>query len=186
MSAFEYLSVLVSIIIGLAMAHLLSASARLLQLRRRVRPHATTLCWMAFLFLANIQIWWVGFERSDEPTWLFFPFLLYLLIPITAFVLSYLVVPDLDTADAIDLRANFESNRPWFFSLLALLPVISLVEETVHDGFPTDADALFRVVLVVLAVVAARVRSERFQLWFAVAMLAMLCAYIVLLFLQLQ
>ena len=56
MSKFEYLSVLTSIIVGLAIANLLSGSARLIQLRRRIRPHATTFCWMATLFLANMQI----------------------------------------------------------------------------------------------------------------------------------
>jgi len=69
MTPFEYLSVLVSIIIGLALTRLLSGAARLIQLRRRVRPHAITLGWMAFLFLANIQIWWVAFERREESQW---------------------------------------------------------------------------------------------------------------------
>lgn len=39
MSKFEYLSVLTSIIIGLALANLLSGTARLIQLRARMRPH---------------------------------------------------------------------------------------------------------------------------------------------------
>jgi len=61
---FEYLSVLVSIIVGLALTQLLSGAARLIQLRRRVPMHATTLLWMAMLFLIDIQVWWVAFERA--------------------------------------------------------------------------------------------------------------------------
>jgi hypothetical protein len=186
-SAFEYLSVLVSIIVGLALAHLLSSMARLLQLRRRLRLHATTLCWMAFLLLANIQIWWVGFERRDNAAWNFFAFVLYLLMPITGFLLSYLIVPDLDDADGIDLQRNFDDNRPWFFALLAALPAISLAEETLNSGrFPADLDALFRITLVVTAAVAALVRNARFHLVCAALLLAALCAYILLLFLRLQ
>ena len=185
-SAFEYLSVLVSIIVGLALAHLLSSAARLLQLRRRLHLHATTLCWMAFLFLANIQIWWAGFERRDSTEWNFFTFLLYLLMPITGFLLSYLIVPDLDDADGIDLRRNFDDNRPWFFALLVALPAISLAEETLNSRFPTDLDALFRITLMAMAAIGVLVRNARFHLAYAALLLAALCAYVLLLFLRLQ
>ena len=63
MTPFEYLSVLVSIIVGLALTQLLSGAARLIQLRRRVVMHPATLWWMASLFLINVQVWWVAFER---------------------------------------------------------------------------------------------------------------------------
>ena len=56
MTQFEYLSVLVSIIVGLALTQLLSGAARLIQLRRRVRMHAPTLLWMATLFLIDILL----------------------------------------------------------------------------------------------------------------------------------
>jgi uncharacterized membrane protein YhaH (DUF805 family) len=179
--------VLVSIIVGLALTQLLSGAARLIQLRRRVPMHATTLLWMALLFLMDVQVWWVAFERRFTPQWTYFTFLLYLLIPITVFLLSYLVLPDMGDEDAPDLRANFENNRGWFFGLLAAIPVISLVEQSVRDGsVPWDIDAAFRVFFTLLAVVAARVRSERYQLWNAVAALALFIGYVVLLFLRLR
>ena len=187
MSQFEYLSVLVSIIIGLALTQLLSGTARLIQLRRRVRPHATTLCWMATLFLADIQIWWAAFERRDSQDWNFFLFLLFLLMPILAFLLSYLVLPELGDEDEIDLAANFEGNRSWFFGLLALLPGVSLVEEALRSGgVPMDADAVFRVVLALVALVASRVSNARFQFWNALLALAMVSGYVALLFLRLH
>ncbi|CAN5853718.1 hypothetical protein BH20GEM3_BH20GEM3_15690 [soil metagenome] len=42
MSQFEYLGVLVSIIIGLGLSHLLASAARLIQVRRRVRLYWPT------------------------------------------------------------------------------------------------------------------------------------------------
>jgi hypothetical protein len=186
MSQFEYLSVLVSIIVGLALTQLLSGVARLIQLRRRVRPHATTLCWVVLLFLVDTQIWWAAFERRDSPEWNFFSFLLYLLMPILAFMLSYLVLPELGEEDEIDLAANFEDNRPWFFALLALLPCVSLVEEGVRGGLRVDSDAAFRVVFAAMALVASRVRSARFHLWNAFVALFLICAYVAMLFLRLH
>jgi hypothetical protein len=187
MGQFEYLSVLVSIIVGLALTLLLSGTARLIQVRARVRPHATTLLWVATLFLLDTQIWWAAFERRDIREWNFFLFLFYLLQPTIAFLLSYLVLPELGDEDEIDLPKNFAGNRPWFFALLALLPLASLADEYIDLGtIPRDADAAFRVLFLVLALVAGRVRDARAQLWFAGISLALLCGYVGLLFLHLS
>ena len=187
MGQFEYLSVLVSIIIGLALTQLLSGSARLIQLRHRVRMHATTLCWMAVLLLVDTQIWWASFERRGSQDWNFFLFLLYLLLPILAFLLSYLVLPELGDEDEIDLAANFAGNRGWFFGLLALLPGVSLVEEALRSGsVPMDADAVFRIGFALMALVASRVANARFQFWNALLALAIISGYVALLFLRLH
>lgn len=187
MGQFEFLSVLVSIIVGLGLTHLLSGAARLIQLRRRLRPHPTTLIWMAFLFLVNIQIWWVAFERRDAVEWHFFAFLLYLLMPVLICLLSYLVLPELGDEDEVDLRGSFAANRGWFFGLLASGPAVSLAEEMLNSGrLPLDTDAVFRFGFVAASLVAAWVRSERFHLVFAVLALASFCVYVLLLFLALQ
>lgn len=187
MTPFEYLSVLISIIVGLAITQLLSGTARLIQIRARVRPHATTLLWMATLFLLDTQIWWAAFERRDARDWNFFLFLFYLLQPTLAFLLSYLVLPELGDEDEIDLPANFAGNRPWFFGLLALLPLVSLVDEYIDLGaIPRDADAGFRVLFLALSVMAGRVRNARAQLWIAATTLTLLCGYVGLLFLHLS
>ncbi len=187
MSQFEYLSVLISIIVGLALTQLLSGGARLIQLRRRVRPHAATLCWMVLLFLIDTQIWWAAFERRDSTSWNFFSFLLYLLMPISAFLLSYLVLPEMGDADTVDLPANFEGNRPWFFGLLALLPGASLAEEALRNGgLSANVDTAFRAGFVVFALVSGRVRSERYQRWNAFVALVLVCSYVAALFLRLR
>ncbi|HVI58193.1 MAG TPA: hypothetical protein VM619_04880 [Luteimonas sp.] len=183
MTPFEYLSVLVSIIVGLAITQLLSGAARLIQLRRRVRPHAATLCWMVFLFLLDTQIWWAAFFRRYSQDWNFFLFLFYLLMPILAFLLSYLVLPELGDEDEIDLAANFEGNRPWFFGLAALMLATSLAEQAVRVGsLPMDVDVAFRVVFLALSLACAGIRSARFQLWAAAAALALMCSYVAMVF----
>lgn len=185
-SKFEYLSVLVSIVIGLGISSLLSGAARLIQLRHRARMYLPTLVWMGILFLANVQIWWVAFDRRDVEEWNFFLFLLYLLIPIGAVVLSYLVLPDLGDEDQVDLKASYFENRSWFFGIFAALPVVSLVEEWVHDGrVPWDVDAAFRVVFSATALLAARSRSETFHAVNAALAAALFLAYVALLFLRL-
>jgi hypothetical protein len=184
---FEYLSVLVSIVIGLAITQLLSGAARLIQLRDRVRPHATTLCWMATLFVIDTQIWWAAFERRETAHWNFFAFLMFLAMPVLAFLASYLVLPELGDEDRPDLAASFDRNRPWFFGCLGAVAVASLAEEAMREGgLPSGGDAMFRVAMALLSLVAARVASPRFQAINAFAVLAAVVAYIGVLFLQLR
>lgn len=187
MTQFEYLSVLVSIIVGLALTQLLSGIARQIQLRRHVTADATTLCWTGLMFLINTQIWWAAFERRWAHDWTFFSFLLYLLMPIIGFLLSYLLVPPLEEGDATDPATNFAGNRPWFFGLLALLPCVSMLEEFLRMGVLSHGgDTAFRIVFAVMALVASRVRSPRFHFWNALVAIAVISGYVAELFLRLR
>jgi len=187
MSQFEYLSVLISIIVGLGVSHLLSSAARLIQARRQVRFYLPTLLWMCFLLLLQIQVWWVAFERAEQTGWHFFLFVLYLLIPVGAFLLSYLIVPDLDAASGIDLRASYYQNRSWLYGILTALVLISLLDEAVENGaIPRDLDALFRVGFLGMATVGLLSRGPRLHFALSSALLAGFLGYILLLFLRLN
>lgn len=190
MTQFEYLSVLVSIIVGLGLSHLLSSTARLIQLRKRVRLYAPTCGLVVILFLAQIQIWWAAFERRDESQWNFFSFLVYLLIPVLVALLSYLIVPDLDDEQEVEMKRAYYENKSWFFALFALAALVSLLEEYVPDYAATgqirmDLDALFRGVFVLLSLAAALIRKEAFHFVAVFALLGLFLLYIFVLFLRL-
>lgn len=187
MDPFEYLSVLVSIIIGLGLSHLLTGAARLIQLRRRVRPYAPTYLWMLILLLVQVQIWWAAYEDRTEAEWTFFGFFSFLLLPIFAALLSYLLVPDLEGEHSeLDLRASYMENRVWLHGLLALTALISLARDLAEDAAGAlDLDAAFRGVFLVQALLAARARSDAYHLLNALVLLAIFCAYVTLLFLRL-
>lgn len=186
MNPFEYLSVLVSIIIGLAMSHLLSGTARLIQARRRVRWYAPTLIWLVLLFLAQVQIWWAAFDARQEIDWNFFGFLSFLLIPACAYLLCYLLVPDFEPGDDVDLERSFHDNQRWFFGLFATIVAISMSRDLVEDGRESlDEDMAFRVVFFAGSIVAAFVRSPRFHLGNAILSLTLFCGYIAQLFARL-
>lgn len=184
MTPFEYLSVLVSIIIGLGLTHLLTSAARLIQLRRRVRGYATTYLWMLLLLILQVQIWWAAYEGRNDAEWTFHGFFAYLLLPILAALISYLLVPDLEGEHhELDLRASFLENRVWIYGLLGALAVISLGRDLLEDGRGAlDLDAAFRGAFLVLALAGAVVRSERFHLLAVTASLGLFLAYVAILF----
>jgi hypothetical protein len=183
MEPFEYLSVLVSIIVGLGLSHLLATAARLIQERDRVQFFGPTLIWMGLLFVLQIQIWWAAFEWQSGGTWGFFPFLLFLSLPVGAYLLSVLLVPNLDAPDRVDLETSYFAQRRWFFGLLTLLPILSLLHEQVQSGqVARDIDAAFRLGFAATALLGLAVRSRRGH-WIVTAGFALaFAAYVALLF----
>jgi hypothetical protein len=187
MTPFEYLSVLVSIIIGLGLTHLLTGAARLIQMRRRVLPFLPTYLWTGNLLLIQLQIWWSAYEERRETEWTFFGFLSFLLLPILISLVSYILIPDLEGEQhEMDLRASFMENRSWFHGLLATAVAISLGRDLLEDGRAAlDLDAAFRSGFLLVALLSARARSEAFQLAGALLVFCLFCAYVLTLFVQL-
>ena len=110
MTEFEYLSVLVSIIIGLGLTHVLTGAARLIQRRDVVRWYAPTLIWLALTFLILVQIWWAAYDSRNDTHWQFFDFLSFLLIPVLSYMLAYLLVPDFERDEALDPQLSLGRN----------------------------------------------------------------------------
>lgn len=185
MTPFEYLSVLISVIVGLGLSHLLTSAARLIQRRRHVKPYLPTLLWMATLFVVQIQIWWVAYQSSAEAEWNFFSFLGFLVIPVIGYLLCYLIVPDLE-GGVVDLRAAYHDNRAWFFGLAIVAFLVSFGRDLAGGGIPLNPNTAFRVGFIILALVAIRVRREWFHLLNAAVGLTLFCAYVFVEFLRLR
>jgi hypothetical protein len=181
MRPFDYLSILVSIIVALGVTALLSNAARYIRLRDEIVGYAPAAIWSLALFLLLVQIWWVSFYRRDIESWTFFGFVLYLLIPILVALLSHLVLSDL--VPGTNVEGEFLKIRTWFFGLLALAVVLSLVEDWVRSGLVhVDANFAFRCVFLVLAGAGLILKSRAGQLVVALAFLASLLAYISVVF----
>jgi len=188
LTEFGYLSVFASIVLGVGVSRLLTGAGRLVQRRRGVELHLPTLCWLVFLLLLHIQVWWATFTWREVESWTFLGFVLFLTIPVAAFFLAVLVLPDLAVArkEEPDLERNFHQNRTWFFGILTALPVMSLAQELVLSGeLARSLDTVARVLLIPAAALGALVGGERFHRVHAPAMLLFLAVYTFGLFLRL-
>jgi hypothetical protein len=178
MTGFDYLSVLLSIVIGLGLSHLVSSTARLIQARRRVRVFAPVVGWVVILFLAQVQIWWAALSWRSPEQWSFLPFLVLLLLPTVAALLSVLVLPDFDQPGEIDMESFFFEHHRWFFLLFASVPLLSLTHEALMNGFvDRDLDTASRTLLAPAIASAAFVRSRRFHMVFVCVMLVVFLVY---------
>jgi hypothetical protein len=188
MNPFEYLSVLVGIIIALGISHILASAMRLIRFRFRIRIHPVTLIWMLILFLVQMLIWWDAFTRRDWTDWTFFGFLLYILIPILVSVPGYLLVPEnmAELENGYALQDEFEKNRRWFFAILGAVGLVSLAEYLVSSATPgfgiSNSAPLF---IIVLSTLGFWLKSDRAQLVIALSFLIVLLAFVSFVFLRL-
>lgn len=188
---FQYLTVLVSIVLGLGITQLLTGLGRLVQARTRVVPYWPALVWVGLLLLVHIQAWWAMFDMRAHRAWTFGKFLVVLCTPTTLFLMSALALPDVAEATSdggrLDLRAHYYAQSRWFFSAGVLVIVSSLLRPIAMDGrLPLDLDRGLQLVFLVLMGIAAVTRRDAFHRALALGASLLFGAYVVLLFTTLR
>ena len=189
MDAFSYLSVLISIILGLAVTQVLQGFRGLMLARSRVRMYWPALVWAVLVLVIGTQVWWAMFDTNLRPaaSWTFLDFGLVLLQTVPLYLLAGLALPDVDVERGLDLREHYYAHHRWFFSLLVLLIVISIMKVRVLTGqWPRPADTGFQLVFAMTALIGAWTRREWYHKLQAPVAIIGLGAYIVTLFTHLQ
>lgn len=161
MTPFEYLLVLVSIVISLAVADIATSLHRLLRARRRVRWDWLTLAAALLVLLVIVQFWWAFYRIGQVEVWSRYgAFLLLMLSLITMFLLACAVLPD-EVTERLDLAAYYEENRRYFWTLFALVAVVAAAVKLVAD-LGTAAPGVLILEAVTNLVIAALMLSLAF------------------------
>ena len=186
MDAFSYLSVLLSIILGLAITQLLQGLARVIQGRERIRVFWPSIAWGGILILVTVQSWWALFGLRTHTQWSFFPFLIVVAQTINLYLATSLVIPEIAPGEHLDLREHYFKQVTWFFSLTIGMVFISLAKDLVFSGaVPANANTGIQLGFVALAISAMTCRREWFHKLLVTVTIALFSLYIVLLFTQL-
>lgn len=183
MDAFSYLSVLVSIILGLGITQLLTGVGRLLVVRNRVRWYWPATTWVVLLLLIHVQAWWAMFELRTHAGWTFGQFVVVLLLPALLYLTSALSLPDASGDGPIDLRANYYAHAGWFFALAMLVVVSSFARPlALGDALRLDADHLMQLAFFAGIAAAAVTRREWYHKTVAAVFAVLLVVYAAVLF----
>lgn len=186
-NAFAYLSVLVSIIVGLGMAHILSAAVRLVHNRKRVKFYWPTLVWAVNIFGLLTLLWWADFSLNGHEHWTFASFLCTLALPAVLYVAAGVMLPAADVRADDDLRAAYDDNRVWFLALISGAIVLSFVQTYLLDGIVyADLDSVLKAAVALLPLIAIVFRGDVVQKAVAALNLAWLTVYVGLLFVNLR
>lgn len=94
MSLFEFLMVLVSIIIGLGVAEILTGVARQIRFRASIRGYWVHSVLATTIFFALIQQWWEIWGLRAVPEWTFHALVMMLTGPVGLFLIAHLLFPE--------------------------------------------------------------------------------------------
>lgn len=116
MSEFEYLLVLVSVLVGVALSDLATSLHRLLLNRHRVRWDWLAPCAALMATLAILRFWWKFYSAGQSEIWSQFgAFLLLLLQLLQLVLLACCALPD--EASDLDLRHYYNEQSRYFWLL---------------------------------------------------------------------
>ncbi len=130
--AFEYVMVLVSIVIGLAITHVLNAlAAAVHRLRGHGEPlrlEAVYLLWVGTILVWLVSFWWFEFKFQEiETSWSYGLYLFVISYAVALFLLAAVLVPN-RLAGVEDSYDYFMDGRTWFFWGLILLVGLDTVD----------------------------------------------------------
>jgi len=187
MDAFSYLSVLLSIILGLAITQILKGFRGLALSRARVVLYWPTLLSAVLLMLINVQSWWSMFGMREIRVWTFAMFLVVLLQTTAVYMLAGLVLPDFHGEKTIDLREHYFAHRRLYFGLFVLTLLISLAKDVVLTGHMTDnMNLAFHLGFMALAGIGALTAKEWYHKSVSLVSGVAFVAYIAVLFAKLR
>jgi hypothetical protein len=136
MGAFEYLSVLISIIIALGMTRVLAGVGEMLQARRHRRIYWVHVVWIVNLFVCLVVTWWIFYRWRNQQSWTFYLFVFVLISPTIMYLASMLLFPREGSGDeSIDYKAHYYANHRAFFAIFSMFAVID-VADTLLKGIP--------------------------------------------------
>ena len=187
MDAFSYLSVFLSIILGLGLTQLLTASGRLIRHRDRVRVHWLPLLWAAILLVIYVQVWWSMYGLRLRHDWTFLAFGTVLAQTATLYLMAAVALPEQVDEGTVDLGAYFDRQHRWFFGFFLATLIVSVMKDRILGGrFPDPINLGFHVALTLGCIVGLVLRRRRGQGLLAAAFGAVIVIYIGLLFTHLR
>ena len=155
MAVFEYLGVLISVIMGLGITHLATGASKLILNRGTVRLYVPHLLWTLNVLVYILLVWWGMFWWSNHTDWLAYEYLFITAYAIALFLLAALLYP-WDLGRDVDMRAYFFRNRRWFFGTLFVawlidFPETVLKSETGLRGLPEEYHLFLSLHLIIAA-----------------------------------
>ena len=169
MSSFEFISILMSIIIGLGVTNLLAGTGRAFYRRRQNPMDEVHVVFTAATLLVLVLNWWVAFKWNSEVVWSFDKFLALIVWTIALYMLTiFLYPPDLSQEE--EHRGRFQRNRAGYYSTFIAFCLLDIAQTAIRgDLFHPIWYVPFVGQYAVLAgggLVAGRRGYDRFFAWY--------------------
>jgi hypothetical protein len=184
---FSYLSVLLSVVIGLAVTEILQGFRRRIMAAERVRSYWPLRVWSVTLLLVCAQNWWSMFGLRTHHAWRFEEFFVLLAQVIILYLVCGLVYPEFGEREQIDLRAHYFAQRKRFFAFIITAALASIARDLIlNHALPNPLNLAFHIAWIVTAVVAILTANEWYHKALALFAAVGFVDYITTMFVKLQ
>ncbi|MBI3482697.1 MAG: hypothetical protein HY015_06925 [Bacteroidetes bacterium] len=179
-SAFEYVTVFISIILGLGVTQILTGVADLVHQNERVKIYWPHLVWVLLVLILHVQEWYITFELRTFNAWRLPVFLFVLLYPIVLFITARLLFPFGLSDETIDLKEFYYKNYRRIFLFGAILALLSIFHDLIMRESAIEDFVGPSIVLTSLSTMAAlKISSPAAHKIIALFMLSVLLVTIV-------
>lgn len=184
MSTFEYVMVLVSIVIALAIAHLLTALGECIRRYRsrdkRIKLDSVFLLWLVFVLVWLISFWWWEFKFQELVTeWSYGLYLFVISYSIVLFLLAEILVP-YRMQGVTDTYSYFMEGRKWFFGVVLLVQSFDIFDTFLKGQDWGMRPAVIVIYTVTISIAITGLISERRSIQLGAAIIAVTSQFLYL------
>ena len=169
MSDFEFLTVLVSIVLGFALTRLLGGLGHAYHFRRDSKMDAVHVAWTVTSFFVIILNWWVLLLWRDFEAWTFAVFFTVILWTMSMYVMVVALYPP-RLSEQINYRELIHNNRTWFMTTFIVMCLLDLITTAIRDQAIPELYYLafvgHYIVFVVIAIALKKRTVDLFIAWY--------------------
>jgi len=119
-SSFRYVSILVSIILGLGITRILASFSDLLYEYKKIKFYWPHICWVIFILFLHIQDWFITYELKEKQVWHLPGLFFILLYPISLFCVAKMLFPGKEKEERFDMKIFYKDHFPLIFIVVAI------------------------------------------------------------------
>lgn len=181
LDVFFHVRFVLSMVVSLSIARLLTGMARFVQHPSYGRPDIVHFGWAVSLLVLVIQFWWWEFGLNKVPQWTFDLYVFIVLYAVLLYFLCALIFPD-KIEEYSGYEDYFMSRRKWFFGLFALQQVFDLIDTLIKGRAHFDMLGLEYMaqapIYILLSIIAMYTQDRRFHVAFVIGNLLYQSTYI--------
>jgi hypothetical protein len=171
---FEYVTVLISIILGMGLTQIVAGLAQLIHRWNNTKLYLPHLILIILLFVIHIQEWWVTYEMRRYQYWRLPTFLVIILYPVNLYILARLLFP-IRWPREVDLKKFYFQNYRRIYLLIIISAFQSILDNVWLGGYHlSEQGAQFTLIALLSAVVIARKEYEWIHQSVTLVMLSLL------------
>jgi hypothetical protein len=171
---YTHIRIVISIVLGLGIARLLTGLARFVQHPGKVKVYPIHLAWAFSILFFLVDFWWWELHLARLQQWNFGIYLFVIFYAVLFFLISTLLFPD-QMEEYSGFEDYFLSRRRWFFGLLGGSFLLDLVDTRLKGAAYFQALGLeypLRIAcFVLLCGIAMATRNRRYHACFVAATL---------------